>query len=200
MNEEMNRNVSEEISEEKARSALNAKEREAKELLKDAKKTDDLLGKAKKLLNKIKKIPIIGDLVDDIATTIELIGDYVKGNYREIPVGIIVSALAAIIYLVSPIDLIPDVIPIVGFLDDAVVLAIVFAGGLSGELKKYREWKRETSSAKDLADLRGELEDKDELIKDVIYRADKVMQENKDLKNHIEKQKNNPGGVNGEDE
>jgi uncharacterized membrane protein YkvA (DUF1232 family) len=131
------------ISEEKACSALNDRERKAKELLKDAKEMSALLGKAEKLLDKIKKVPVIGGLVGDITATIELIGDYVKGAYREIPVGIIVSALAAIIYLVSPFDLILDFIPGLGFLDDVAVLTLVLCAGLSSELSKYRQWKED---------------------------------------------------------
>jgi uncharacterized membrane protein YkvA (DUF1232 family) len=131
------------ISEEEARSALEAKEEEAIIILKDAKETDDLLGKAEKLLGKIKKMPIIGALVDDVTTTIELIGDCVEGNYGEIPASMIVSALAAIIYLVSPFDLIPDFMPFAGFFDDALVLTLVLGGGLALELRKYRKWKKE---------------------------------------------------------
>jgi uncharacterized membrane protein YkvA (DUF1232 family) len=139
MTEEMKSN----ISEEKALSALADKEKEAEELLKDAEKTNAFLYKAEKPLAQIKKIPVIGWLVDDITTTIELIGDCVKGNYREIPASMIVSALGAIIYLVSPIDLIPDFIPIGGFLDDALVLTLVLGAGLALELRKYRRWKAE---------------------------------------------------------
>jgi uncharacterized membrane protein YkvA (DUF1232 family) len=139
MTEEMEKN----ISEEKARSALADKEKEAEELLKDAEKTHAFLYKAEKPLAQLKKIPVIGGLVDDITTTIELIGDCVKGNYREIPASIIVSSLGAILYLVSPFDLIPDFIPIGGFLDDALVLTLVLGAGLALELRKYRRWKAE---------------------------------------------------------
>jgi uncharacterized membrane protein YkvA (DUF1232 family) len=139
MTEEMKRN----ISEEEASSALDAKKKAAEELLKDANETNALLCKAQELLAKIKKMPVIGSLVDDITTTIELIGDSVKGNYREIPASMIVSALAAIIYLVSPFDLIPDFIPFAGFLDDSLVLTLVLGAGLALELRKYREWKAE---------------------------------------------------------
>jgi uncharacterized membrane protein YkvA (DUF1232 family) len=129
------------ISEEEARSALDDRERQAEELLKDEKKTSDLLDKAGNLLDKIKNMPVIRSFICDIATTNELIGDYVKGKYRDIPVGIIVSALAAIIYLVSPIDLIPDFIPLAGYIDDVAVLTLVLGAGLELELRKYRHWK-----------------------------------------------------------
>jgi uncharacterized membrane protein YkvA (DUF1232 family) len=65
-----------------------------------------------------------------------------------------VSALAAIIYLVSPIDLIPDFIPFAGCLDDVVVLTLVLGTGLSLELCNYRNWKEETECNKIIADAR----------------------------------------------
>ena len=46
-------------------------------------------------------------------------------------------AIGALLYLVSPIDLIPDAIPVLGLTDDASVVAAAVAS-LSFELKKYR--------------------------------------------------------------
>ncbi len=47
-------------------------------------------------------------------------------------------AIGALVYLVSPIDVIPDVLPIVGLTDDVGVIAAAIAT-LSADLKKYRE-------------------------------------------------------------
>jgi uncharacterized membrane protein YkvA (DUF1232 family) len=130
------------VTNEEANGALEEKEREAVELIKDEKKTMGMLDKAKDMLDRIKKLPVIGSLVDEIITTIDMIADYVKGNYKEVPFSVIVPALGAIIYLVSPIDLIPDPIPFFGFLDDAAVFTLVLGMGLHSELGKYREWVR----------------------------------------------------------
>lgn len=46
-------------------------------------------------------------------------------------------AIGALLYLVSPIDLISDVVPVLGLTDDASVIAAAVAS-LSFELKKYR--------------------------------------------------------------
>jgi uncharacterized membrane protein YkvA (DUF1232 family) len=123
-------------------------EQQAESLLKDKKKTNAMLQKALDLIDKIKNLPVIGELVDDIILTIELIGKYMKGEYTAIPVRVIVSALAAIIYVVSPIDLIPDTIPVIGFIDDATVLTIVLGAGLSTELDHYRKWKEQIDREK----------------------------------------------------
>jgi uncharacterized membrane protein YkvA (DUF1232 family) len=52
----------------------------------------------------------------------------------------IVSLAGALIYLVSPLDLIPDWVPMAGLVDDAAMLAFVFQ--LSKvDLNAYRRWK-----------------------------------------------------------
>jgi uncharacterized membrane protein YkvA (DUF1232 family) len=129
-------------------SIISEHEQQAESLLKDKKKTNAMLQKALDLIDKIKNLPIIGELVDDIVLTVELIGKYIKGEYTAIPVRVIFSALAAIIYIVSPIDLIPDTIPVIGFIDDATVLTIVLGTGLSTELDHYRKWKQQKDKDK----------------------------------------------------
>jgi uncharacterized membrane protein YkvA (DUF1232 family) len=47
--------------------------------------------------------------------------------------------VAALLYIISPIDVIPDSIPIVGGLDDIAVLAYA-VHAVSDELKNYRLW------------------------------------------------------------
>jgi len=139
---ETNVTMDADFTEEEVKSALNEKEQQAEEQLKDEAKTRETLNKAEKLLDKLKRIPVIGDIVDDIAASIELIKDFIDGTYRRVPVRVIVSALAAILYVISPIDLIPDFIPIIGWLDDATVFALVLSYGLGAELNAYRRWKR----------------------------------------------------------
>lgn len=123
-------------------SALKKHEKTAEELLKDQSKMAAFLTKVKTWLNKARKVPVIGILVDEIITMVELAADYVKGNYREVPFRAMVSIVAALAYALSPIDLIPDVVPIAGYIDDAAVITLILQLGVSGELRKYRKWKR----------------------------------------------------------
>ena len=55
---------------------------------------------------------------------LRLIRAYSRGEYRNVTESSLVVIVAAIIYLVNPLDLIPDAIPVLGFLDDATVLAL----------------------------------------------------------------------------
>jgi uncharacterized membrane protein YkvA (DUF1232 family) len=65
-----------------------------------------------------------------------LIKEYMQGTYTEIPWPTIASLVAAVIYVVSPIDAIPDFIPLIGYIDDGVVVALVVAA-LRNDLKDY---------------------------------------------------------------
>lgn len=65
---------------------------------------------------------------------------YVTGRYRGIPHWQALLVLAGIIYFVSPVDLIPDTFPILGFLDDLSVFSWILST-LSDELQAFRKWE-----------------------------------------------------------
>ncbi|MDJ0357688.1 DUF1232 domain-containing protein [Paenarthrobacter sp. PH39-S1] len=44
---------------------------------------------------------------------------------RTLPRGIRVRLVLLLIYLVSPIDLVPDFLPVIGYADDAIITALV---------------------------------------------------------------------------
>lgn len=66
--------------------------------------------------------------------------DYVSGNYTEIPKGSIVAIVGGLIYFLSPIDVVPDFIPVLGFIDDVFVLNLVYKQVVK-DLEKYKVWK-----------------------------------------------------------
>ena len=70
-----------------------------------------------------------------------MVKDYVTGAYREVPYWAIGAAAFALAYVFSPVDLILDIIPGVGFLDDAAVLAMCLKL-LDTELNRYKAWKK----------------------------------------------------------
>lgn len=57
-------------------------------------------------------------------------------NYR-FPRRLKLLTVVSIIYLISPIDLVPDIIPVLGFADDIALLIGTFTM-LLGEIEKYR--------------------------------------------------------------
>ena len=92
---------------------------------------NDKMNKTKGLSKWFEAVDTIGDMVVD----------YAKGNYREVPLNTIIGATAALIYFLSPIDVLPDVVAGLGQLDDIAVIAFAVKS-ISHDLDKYREWKR----------------------------------------------------------
>lgn len=76
---------------------------------------------------------------EDIKTSFALLKDWYIGNYRTIPFHMVASLAVALLYMVSPIDLIPDWIPFGGLIDDALALSMAFAFSRN-DLDEYREW------------------------------------------------------------
>lgn len=75
-----------------------------------------------------------------------LIKDWIAGNYKDVPKGSVVAIIAGLIYFVSPIDLIPDLVPLVGLTDDIVILGLIIRQ-ISSDLDKYKEWKESNNTS-----------------------------------------------------
>lgn len=139
------------FSNEELHNALHSKEDEVKDVISDANKWNAFKEKISEFLKKAEKIPVLGGMIDDIQCMICVVDSYVKKEYKEIPVASIVSIVAALVYLLSPIDLIPDGIPFLGYLDDAAVVLLILNFGIDKDLDKYRIWNeknRQTALAK----------------------------------------------------
>jgi uncharacterized membrane protein YkvA (DUF1232 family) len=106
-------------------------------------KKEDLqkvLSKQKEIEEKFQPDGPLGGLLFDVELLISLIQDYDNGNYQEIPWKSLSGILTALLYVVSPIDLIPDFIPLIGTLDDAVVVAVCLKL-VKNDLDAYALWK-----------------------------------------------------------
>ena len=66
---------------------------------------------------KIEKIASNGTLskfLDDIKLYFKMLGDIFTGKYKKIPVGTIAAIVGTLLYVLSPVDLIPDFILVIG--------------------------------------------------------------------------------------
>lgn len=77
---------------------------------------------------------------NDITLLLPMMHDYWSGEYREIPWTTIAASVAALAYVLSPVDLIPDFIPVIGYIDDAAVVALCLSA-IQSDLEKYTCWK-----------------------------------------------------------
>lgn len=90
-------------------------------------------------------------LKDDLGLLTALCVAWWKGEYRAVSRPALVAVVAGLLYFLSPIDAIPDWLPVVGFLDDLAVLGWVMKKW-SDELDAFRVW-RDGQSADVLAEI-----------------------------------------------
>lgn len=91
-------------------------------------------------LNKVKNVSVLAGLFDNIRTAYDLVSDSVTGKYKGVSKGTLMLLAGGLAYLALPIDLVPDFIPVAGWMDDAAVLGWIFTR-CADEFKKYKEFK-----------------------------------------------------------
>ena len=96
---------------------------------------------ADKLASKDSKTNKFHQLFEVALTLVRMVRSYISGEYRDIRTSTVVSGLAVLLYVLSPIDLIPDFIPVLGFLDD-LSLVSWFVGKFHVEITRFRDWEQ----------------------------------------------------------
>lgn len=79
-----------------------------------------------------------------IPATFRMIKMYYKGEYKMKLTDILLPALA-LIYVISPIDIIPDFVPVIGALDDLAILAFAIPM-LMKEVDKFLLWENQKNN------------------------------------------------------
>lgn len=89
----------------------------------------------------------LGRYIGDVKLLISLVKDYWSGEYRSIPWWAMSAVVFTLLYVVSPVDLIPDFIPVIGYMDDAAVLSVCLVL-VEQELAGYKQWKIQKAKGK----------------------------------------------------
>ena len=134
------------LPEQIAQSELEKGYERAEKLLDDH---DQLEAFLQRLEKKLKELPHIGEGLSSVPVMASLINSYAKKQYTDIPIGSIVAVVGALLYFVSPVDLIPDMIPGIGLLDDAAVVAACLSL-VKIDLDAYSLWREGNGKVMDL--------------------------------------------------
>lgn len=91
------------------------------------------------ILNKMNN-KYLSSFIEDVKLYFSMLKDFFTKKYTKVPVGTIVAVAATLLYVLAPIDLIPDFMPFVGFLDDAGIVTLCIKG-FKADLETYKEFK-----------------------------------------------------------
>ncbi|MGE5235361.1 MAG: YkvA family protein [Acidobacteriota bacterium] len=91
----------------------------------------------------------------EVGALIRMVRETLRGRYRKLPRRALLASLAGMVYFLDPLDLVPDVIPLFGFLDDAIVLTWIVAQ-VRRDLDAFLVWEREWGRAIDVEGAAGD--------------------------------------------
>jgi uncharacterized membrane protein YkvA (DUF1232 family) len=94
-----------------------------------------------KINRKFEKKAPLKKYIDLVKNLFFMLKDYKNGNYREMPWHIIGSIVLVLLYVLNPLDIIPDFIPGFGYVDDAAVLALALKL-IQADFDNYMVWRQ----------------------------------------------------------
>ena len=105
-------------------------------------------GELKKLLDKThKKLEeaqeddsLMQKMGDYLKMITRMITNYLNGSYNHTPWQTILMLVAGLLYFITPLDAIPDFIPLAGLLDDATVL-LWLGRCFRDDIAQYKKWE-----------------------------------------------------------
>ena len=114
-------------------------ENNAKEYVVDKKNIGRLLSEALHKAEKSKSL--LGKILDDLIVLFRLLKAWGRGKYSRMPIKAITLTIATLLYFVNPFDIIPDFIPVIGYLDDATMIAAGIQA-IRGDLSDFKKWEK----------------------------------------------------------
>lgn len=95
---------------------------------------EDAINKKFSGSNSLSKYAELGKIM------IGMLKDVKNGIYPQVPWFTIATVVMALLYILNPLDIIPDFIPGVGYIDDMAVLSLGI-GWIESDLHRYLDWK-----------------------------------------------------------
>ena len=104
------------------------------------KDVEKVINKSEEIQKKFSARGPLSRFIEDGQLLIAIVKDYWSGAYRKAPYGVIASIVFTLIYVLNPFDLMPDMLPLIGQLDDVAVMGACLIL-VEQDLHKYKDWK-----------------------------------------------------------
>lgn len=112
----------------------------AAKVLKKPEKLTNLINDASAKAGALERGPI-SEAKESLFALFRLLKAYTTGDYRDLSWSNLVLVVSAIVYFVTPIDLIPDLITGLGYLDDAAIITWTI-NAIGHELERFKLWEK----------------------------------------------------------
>lgn len=84
--------------------------------------------------------------LENLNTLKRMVKAFKQGYYKEIPWRSFLLVVAGLIYFVSPVDFMPDFLPILGFTDDVAVILWIFTS-IKSDIENFKSWETQKSTS-----------------------------------------------------
>jgi uncharacterized membrane protein YkvA (DUF1232 family) len=101
---------------------------------------EKVVSKSEEIKKKFNTAGPLGRFIEDGQLLTSIVKDYWSGKYRKIPYGGIASIVFSLVYVFNPFDIMPDMLPLIGQIDDVAVLGACLIL-IEQDLHKYKDWK-----------------------------------------------------------
>lgn len=141
--------MSDKFNEEKLKEQFDKVKQKAEDIIDDPDQVKKVAESAWEKAKKLKEP--LAEVWDQLKLMVQMIRAWIGGEYKEVPTTSIIAIVAGLMYLISPIDLIPDFIPVLGYLDDIFVIGVVFTQ-VAKDLKAFEAWMATHAPADETAE------------------------------------------------
>lgn len=111
------------------------------EIYKNDYKLEELL---ENIIKQIESNEELKEIIGELKLFVSMLKDHFEGRYKGLEKENIYLIIGAFIYILSPIDLLPDFL-FFGYLDDILIIMYLMKK-MSKEIEKYRVWKEDEDS------------------------------------------------------
>jgi uncharacterized membrane protein YkvA (DUF1232 family) len=105
---------------------------------------EKVIDKSEEIKKKFQTRGPLSRFMDDARLLLAVVKDYRSGAYRQIPYATIGAIVFTLIYVFNPFDLIPDMLPVIGQVDDVAVMTACLML-VEYDLLNYKVWRDKQS-------------------------------------------------------
>lgn len=105
-----------------------------------------VLDNSDSILRKVETSLQLAIFIGSLKTMLRMIKAYWKKTYTKVPKKTIASLCFALFYVFCPVDLIPDNLPVAGYIDDVAVVQFVLKSA-NQEIDDYKKWEEQQTNA-----------------------------------------------------